>query len=57
MSLKSSRMFYLGLCIVLLIGYALTAAIRSDYIFYAGYSILQFMMIAIAWNILGGYGG
>jgi branched-chain amino acid transport system permease protein len=28
-----------------------------DYYFYAGYTVLQFAVLAIAWNILGGYGG
>jgi branched-chain amino acid transport system permease protein len=32
-------------------------ALRSDYFFYAGYTVLQFVVLACAWNILGGYVG
>src|ERR1700736_43814 len=32
-------------------------ALRSDYFFYAGYTVLQFVVLASAWNILGGYVG
>src|SRR3978361_1794230 len=29
----------------------------NDYLFFAGYTILQFIVLATAWNILGGYCG
>jgi branched-chain amino acid transport system permease protein len=32
-------------------------ALGSDYFFYAGYTVLQFVVLACAWNILGGYVG
>ena len=32
-------------------------AIGNDYAFFAGYVILQFIVLAQAWNILGGYAG
>lgn len=38
-------------------GYALTWLLAADYYFYAAYTVLQFAVLAIAWNILGGYGG
>ena len=28
-----------------------------DYLFFAGYTMLQFIVLATAWNILGGYCG
>ena len=28
-----------------------------DYLFFAGYTVLQFIVLATAWNILGGYCG
>jgi branched-chain amino acid transport system permease protein len=31
--------------------------LRNDYIFFAGYTVLQFIVLATAWNILGGYTG
>jgi len=32
-------------------------AINNDYVFFAGYTVLQFIVLATAWNILGGYTG
>jgi branched-chain amino acid transport system permease protein len=32
-------------------------AIGNDYVFFAGYTVLQFVVLATAWNILGGYCG
>jgi branched-chain amino acid transport system permease protein len=32
-------------------------AIDNDYLFFAGYTVLQFIVLATAWNILGGYCG
>ena len=32
-------------------------ALRNDYLFFAGYVVLQFIVLATAWNILGGYCG
>ena len=31
--------------------------ISNDYVFFAGYTVLQFVVLATAWNILGGYCG
>jgi branched-chain amino acid transport system permease protein len=31
--------------------------ISNDYVFFAGYTVLQFIVLATAWNILGGYTG
>jgi branched-chain amino acid transport system permease protein len=35
----------------------LTRLIPNDYFFFAGYQVLQFVVLATAWNILGGYTG
>ena len=29
----------------------------NDYLFFAGYVVLQYIVLATAWNILGGYCG
>ena len=29
--------------------------VKNEYVFYAGYTVLMFVMLATAWNILGGY--
>jgi branched-chain amino acid transport system permease protein len=42
------------------IGAALYLAFRfvgNDYLFFAGYTVLQYIVMATAWNILGGYCG
>ena len=31
--------------------------VGNDYVFFAGYTVLQFIVLATAWNILGGYTG
>src|ERR1700739_536973 len=36
---------------------AVTRLIPNDYFFFAGYQVLQFIVLATAWNILGGYTG
>jgi branched-chain amino acid transport system permease protein len=48
------------LLICLLFAGALFAGARfigNDYVFFAGYTVLQFIVLATAWNILGGYTG
>jgi branched-chain amino acid transport system permease protein len=48
------------LLIAILIGAAVFFGItfvKNDYLFFAGYVILQFIVLATAWNILGGYTG
>ena len=35
----------------------LTRTAGNDYLFFAGYTVLQFVVLATAWNILGGYCG
>ena len=37
--------------------FALALRLGSDYLFFAGYVVLQFIVLATAWNILGGYCG
>ena len=46
--------------IAALVAAALLAAMRAignDYVFYAGYTVLEYVVLACAWNILGGYVG
>jgi branched-chain amino acid transport system permease protein len=37
--------------------FAIALLAGSDYLFFAGYVVLQFIVLATAWNILGGYCG
>ena len=48
----------LGLAALLLAGGLIAPKLSlNTYYFYAGYVVLQFIAIATAWNLLGGYGG
>ena len=49
--------FFLAALAVGIAAVAAAMLIRNDYVFFAGYVILQFIVLASAWNILGGYCG
>ena len=38
-------------------GFVLTRVVENRYVYFAGYVILQYVVLATAWNILGGYTG
>src|SRR5690349_20178108 len=46
--------FIAAACLVALLIYALARIVNNDYLFFAGYVVLQFVVLATAWNILGG---
>ncbi|HTY65703.1 MAG TPA: branched-chain amino acid ABC transporter permease [Alphaproteobacteria bacterium] len=49
---------FLGVAIVLAVAVFFAAVqIGNEYVYFAGYTILQFIVLATAWNILGGYTG
>ncbi len=49
---------FLLICLVIAgIVFAGSLAIGNDYVFFAGYVILQYVVLSTAWNILGGYCG
>lgn len=54
---ERSWTFWVGAAAVL--GLALLAAftVKNEYFFFAAYVVLQFVVLATAWNILGGYAG
>jgi branched-chain amino acid transport system permease protein len=54
--MRSWLFFFVALSVGALI-FATALLIRSDYLFFAGYVVLQFVVLATAWNILGGYCG
>ena len=54
--MKSNR-FYLIMLALVILSYLATALIDNQYPFFAGFALLQLMVMALAWNILGGYGG
>ena len=49
--------FYLSSTVVGALFFAFAVWLRNDYLFFAGYTVLQFVVLATAWNILGGYCG
>ncbi len=42
---------------MLVVALLLTRVVANEYFFFAGYVVLQFIVLATAWNILGGYAG
>src|SRR6201997_3203296 len=54
---RSSIAFWLGAAIFLIAMLLMTQFIRNEYPFFAGYVILQFVVLSVAWTILGGYAG
>jgi branched-chain amino acid transport system permease protein len=52
-----STNFVIAAGLVALAVFALSWFIKNDYVFFAGYVVLQYVVLATAWNILGGYCG
>ena len=52
-----TRVFFLILVAAAVLVFFATRAFHNDYLFFAGYTVLQFVVLATAWNILGGYTG
>ena len=54
--MKSKWLLALALGLIVA-GFALTRVVENRYVYFAGYVILQYVVLATAWNILGGYTG
>ncbi len=52
-----TRVFLLLLMAVAIVVFFAARLVNNDYVFFAGYTVLQFVVLATAWNILGGYTG
>jgi branched-chain amino acid transport system permease protein len=49
---------FAAICIVVAaVVYVVADLFKIEYLFFAGYTVLQFVVLATAWNILGGYCG
>ncbi len=49
---------FLLICLVVAaVVFAGSIAVGNDYVFFAGYVVLQYVVLSTAWNILGGYCG
>src|SRR5947207_4186660 len=53
----SNKIFAAVTIAVALVLAAVTQLIPNEYFFSAAYTVLQFIILATAWNILGGYTG
>jgi branched-chain amino acid transport system permease protein len=53
---RSSTFLLCALAVGALV-FGLSRLIQSEYFFFAGYVVLQYIVLATAWNILGGYTG
>ena len=49
--------FIVGAVLALAAASLLARFVSNEYFFFAGYVVLQFIVLATAWNILGGYAG
>jgi branched-chain amino acid transport system permease protein len=49
--------FSIGAAIVVAALVAMATFVNYEYFFFAGYTVLMFVVLATAWNILGGYAG
>jgi branched-chain amino acid transport system permease protein len=54
---RSSIVFWCGAVVFLAAVFFMTQYLRNEYPFFAGYVILQFVVLSVAWTILGGYAG
>ena len=54
--MRSSVFFLLGLVVAAAV-LAFGLVLNNDYFFFAGYTVLQYVVLATGWNILGGYTG
>src|SRR3954447_24662360 len=52
-----SRIFILIALAVAAAFFGASQLVANNYLFFAGYTVLQFIVLATAWNILGGYCG
>src|SRR5690349_11494483 len=54
---RNAIAFWSGAVIFLVAALLATVLLRNEYPFFAGYVILQFIVLAVAWSILGGAAG
>ena len=54
--MRTPPFILLGAAVAALV-FAGARLVGNDYVFFAGYTVLQFIVLATAWNILGGYTG
>src|SRR5262245_4930369 len=50
------KFWIVALAILVILG-AAAFSVKNEFVFYAGYTVLMYVVLATAWNILGGYAG
>jgi branched-chain amino acid transport system permease protein len=54
---RNGIFFWIGAALFLAAAFLMTKLVSNQYPYFAGYVILQFMVLAVAWSILGGHAG
>src|ERR1700748_1433124 len=54
---RASIAFWFSMLVFLAAMFLMTQFVTNEYPFFAGYVILQFVVLSVAWTILGGYAG
>jgi len=54
---RNSAAFWIAMALFLAAMFLMTQVVSNEYPFFAGYVILQFIVLAVSWSILGGYAG
>jgi branched-chain amino acid transport system permease protein len=49
--------FWIPAVLLVVVAFASALVVKNEYFFFAGYTVLMFVVLATAWNILGGYAG
>jgi branched-chain amino acid transport system permease protein len=55
--MNKRRYFWLAAGAILLLAFLAPAVVSNEHYFYVAYVVLQYVVLATAWNILGGYAG
>ncbi|PWB58058.1 MAG: branched-chain amino acid ABC transporter permease [Bradyrhizobiaceae bacterium] len=55
--MRSWTFFLIAAAVGAVVFFGAHLVVQNDYVYFAGYTVLQFVVLATAWNILGGYCG
>src|SRR5262249_10893048 len=56
-AMRGGNRFLAAAVLAIITALALAQVVQDEYFFFASYVVLQFVVLATAWNILGGYAG
>jgi branched-chain amino acid transport system permease protein len=55
--MRSHGAFWIGAAVIFVVAFLVSLSGVNEYFFFAAYFVLTFVVLATAWNILGGYAG